>query len=223
MRPKKKNEPANIDADSKEKKKLWWFKEQNPIDRFTGWLVAWTFLLFLATLGLGVVAYWQWGELAKTDGHIADQLAELKTEQRPWIAVNPEVEFAIGRPLVLFLQYKNVGYKPAFHVHVIAQSYVGPQVPDAFSTIPPVFVAKQGNGSTLMQSTSMDYKFEIHETSLIDQKFSDDIDSSHQKIGIVARIEYTDGDGKPHFTNCRAEYSRYLGRFISLNPGNEAE
>jgi hypothetical protein len=32
-------------------KRYWWFNLPNPIDRFTGWLVAWTAMLFLATVG----------------------------------------------------------------------------------------------------------------------------------------------------------------------------
>jgi hypothetical protein len=54
-----------------DKSKRWWFNQRAPIDRFTGWLVTWTFLLFIATvINAGV--------LWKTDSTLHDTLLETK-------------------------------------------------------------------------------------------------------------------------------------------------
>jgi hypothetical protein len=53
------------------KHRHWWFNQSAPIDRFTGWLVAWTALLFIATvINAGV--------LWKTDATLHDTLLETK-------------------------------------------------------------------------------------------------------------------------------------------------
>jgi hypothetical protein len=49
----------------------WWFNQPVPIDRFTGWLVAWTFLLFLATIGSAAVLW-------KTDHTLVETMVETK-------------------------------------------------------------------------------------------------------------------------------------------------
>jgi hypothetical protein len=61
--------------ETKEDKKKWWFKQREPIDRFTGWLVVWTALLFIATVGSVVV-------LHSTDEKIKESYAAV---QRPFI------------------------------------------------------------------------------------------------------------------------------------------
>jgi hypothetical protein len=58
----------------------WWFGQRNPIDRFTGWLVAWTALLCVATVLSALVLY-------KTDHTL--QRTVVAT-QRPWISVKVE-------------------------------------------------------------------------------------------------------------------------------------
>jgi hypothetical protein len=53
------------------KNRRWWFNQSVPIDRFTGWLVTWTALLFIATvINAGV--------LWKTDNTLHDTLLETK-------------------------------------------------------------------------------------------------------------------------------------------------
>lgn len=52
-------------------KRLWWFEQPIPIDRFTGWLVTWTALLFTATVINAVVLY-------KTDLTFHDTLIEAR-------------------------------------------------------------------------------------------------------------------------------------------------
>ena len=125
---KAKAKPAKAENDSK---KQWWFNQSLPIDRFTGWLVIWTFLLFIATTGLAVVAVFQWHELRSTDHNIAkqakianEQLAEMRAGQRAWIAL---ASVEIGGPLEfndtkatiwINLTLKNVGNKPAIQTNV---------------------------------------------------------------------------------------------------------
>jgi hypothetical protein len=53
----------------------WWFNQPIPIDRFTGWLVAWTALLFLATVGNVIV-------INKTDEKIGTQLEEIQRQSK---------------------------------------------------------------------------------------------------------------------------------------------
>ena len=66
------------------KKEPWWFNQPLPIDRFTGWLVAWTALLFIATVCSVAV-------LLVTDDTFNRQLTVMKrqmdtmqADQRPW-------------------------------------------------------------------------------------------------------------------------------------------
>jgi hypothetical protein len=40
-----------------EKESRWWFSQRAPIDRFTGWLVVWTALLFVATIGSAAILW----------------------------------------------------------------------------------------------------------------------------------------------------------------------
>jgi hypothetical protein len=57
-------------------KRRWWFNQPIPIDRFTGWLVAWTALLFGATVFNVVV-------INHTDEKIGGQLEEMKKAYGP--------------------------------------------------------------------------------------------------------------------------------------------
>jgi hypothetical protein len=58
----------------------WWFNQPSPIDRFTGWLVAWTALLCVATC-INAIVLW------KTDHTLTDTLI---ANNRAWIW--PEIE-----------------------------------------------------------------------------------------------------------------------------------
>lgn len=58
------------DETQKDKKK-WWFNQGEPIDQFTGWLVAWTALLFVATICSVVV-------LLITDRTFNEQLGVMR-------------------------------------------------------------------------------------------------------------------------------------------------
>jgi hypothetical protein len=49
MGAKEEYESNKRTTEAKIGKKKWWFKQREPIDRFTGWLVAWTASLFIAT------------------------------------------------------------------------------------------------------------------------------------------------------------------------------
>jgi len=72
--------------------KRWWFRQKNPIDRFTGWLVAWTALLFLATALLffatlaNVVVLHHSDEKIGRQAEIASrQLDIMRGQTRPWL------------------------------------------------------------------------------------------------------------------------------------------
>jgi hypothetical protein len=104
------------------KKEPWWFKQPLPIDRFTGWLVAWTALLFIATICSVAV-------LLITDDTFNHQLAvmqgqldEMQAEQRPWVyAVDVEpagkITLEDGKYFIpLKFTVKNTGHLPAFSV-----------------------------------------------------------------------------------------------------------
>src|SRR5687768_8291309 len=78
MGTKEQYEARKRAEDAKSDQKRWWFRQPNPIDRFTGWLVAWTALLFLGTLGSALV-------LIKTDLTLHETLVAT---QRPWLAIN---------------------------------------------------------------------------------------------------------------------------------------
>jgi len=44
------SQSAGETGETENQRKRWWFQHSAPIDRFTGWLVAWTALLFVATI-----------------------------------------------------------------------------------------------------------------------------------------------------------------------------
>jgi hypothetical protein len=54
-----------------QKKEPWWFKQPLPIDRFTGWLMVFTGLLFLATVVSAAI-------LIKTDFTLGDQAEAIR-------------------------------------------------------------------------------------------------------------------------------------------------
>src|SRR5260221_4271358 len=67
-------EADRIRAVTESDAKRWWFRQKNPIDRFTGWLVAWTALLFVVTIANAII-------LSHTDDKIGEQ-AKIAAEQR---------------------------------------------------------------------------------------------------------------------------------------------
>jgi hypothetical protein len=132
MGPKEVNKTNETDGNTKsgKEKRLWWFQQPAPIDRFTGWLVAYTLLLFIAT---GISACF----LHSTDEAIHGQLIIMKSQldqmkvqteqayqrllatQRPWIVIPeiPEItNFANKSRIISFAiraVFKNVGPSPA--------------------------------------------------------------------------------------------------------------
>lgn len=68
-------ESRRAEKDKPPEKEPWWFKQKLPIDRFTGWLVAWTALLFVATIANAVI-------LHSTDDKIKESYAVV---QRPFV------------------------------------------------------------------------------------------------------------------------------------------
>lgn len=100
------------------KQQPWWFNQALPIDRFTGWLVAWTCILSIATLGLGIAAFFQWRELHKTDETLRKTLV---ISQRAWIApstLNVAGTERAGKNLQVQIGFSNVGNSPAIDLRV---------------------------------------------------------------------------------------------------------
>ena len=121
----------------------WWFNQPQPIDRFTGWLVAWTALLFIASIASAAI-------LLKTDSGLQEQITGLKrlldlmeSDQRPWISVqvapgaftwSDAVSPTATAPIVVtqipgvnFTPHfilKNVGKSPAANVAINSKIYL---------------------------------------------------------------------------------------------------
>jgi hypothetical protein len=91
MVPKQNNESRNArshPSENAKKKWVWWFNQPTPIDRFTGWLVTWTALLFIATVGSAYV-------LLQTDNTLHNTLIETKkAADAATVAANATVEAA---------------------------------------------------------------------------------------------------------------------------------
>ena len=97
MGTKEQYEARKASAKAERDKQKWWFQQPDPINRFTGWLVAWTALLFFGTI---ISA----GVLLKTDHTLQDTIAanrevssnqltafdrEAKIRLRSYIAIIP--------------------------------------------------------------------------------------------------------------------------------------
>jgi hypothetical protein len=103
---RKADEKAKREAD---KSKRWWFNQRVPIDRFTGWLVAWTALLFIATI---INA----GVLWKTDHTLKET---LEASNRAWITphiLHLEKPIKSGEAVSSIQYYGNIGHEPAINV-----------------------------------------------------------------------------------------------------------
>lgn len=122
---------GNEDSQKGEKRREpWWFKQPLPIDRFTGWLVAWTALLFVATVINAGILYITDTTLKETLGETRKAseaatksvaLAEksLIAANRAWIAPDAVIilnKLALGKPLNLGITYRNIGKEPATDV-----------------------------------------------------------------------------------------------------------
>ena len=87
---KSRNEARDARKAEKQKprpKRLWWFQQPQPIDRFTGWLVAWTALLFIGTIISAAILF-------KTDNTLQETLTAT---QRPWVSIAAEFSGPIVR------------------------------------------------------------------------------------------------------------------------------
>ena len=99
------------------KKEPWFFKQPAAIDRFTGWLQLYTFLLVIATIISAAILY-------KTDLTLHDTLVSA---QRPWLSIKPSVVGPIDlndRRLSVraTIMVKNTGRSPAGSVYIYADS-----------------------------------------------------------------------------------------------------
>lgn len=88
------------------KKDVWWFREPLPIDRFTGWLVAFTALLFIATIVNAVVLWITDHTLRET----------LEANNRAWIAVTgatADYSPVLNQAVTAKIGLRNSGQSPA--------------------------------------------------------------------------------------------------------------
>jgi hypothetical protein len=134
MGAKEEYKAQNAERDTRRAEKQnskWWFRQPIPIDRFTGWLVAWTALLFAATIANVVI-------LNLTDDKIGQQLTVMKgqldllsLDQRPWLALDVSTkgplshdrkgwDYGLSWYLPLDYRIKNVGKTPAIDVAFFA-------------------------------------------------------------------------------------------------------
>jgi hypothetical protein len=89
-----------------------WFELPNPIDRFTGWLVAWTALLTAATIINAII-------LGITDHTLKET---LEANNRAWIAIKTvtlENAPGLGLPVLGHMIYKNTGRSPALNMNYV--------------------------------------------------------------------------------------------------------
>jgi hypothetical protein len=124
----------------------WWFSQPVPIDRFTGWLVAWTALLFIATAANVLVLnhtdekIGKQAKIATDQAKIAadqakimrNQLDVMEADQRPWISMVAMPKIASPLHMItnswatvdLTFTIKNSGRLPARRV-AIALKIIG--------------------------------------------------------------------------------------------------
>lgn len=122
--------------------KKWWFKQRNPIDRFTGWLVVWTAFLFIATVASAIIsaltlievsqggkdthalaeaAKAQAESLANQVANTAAQIAIMEADQRPWIKITSAealTDYTGGSYLYAIVKGENIGKTPARNLRV---------------------------------------------------------------------------------------------------------
>jgi hypothetical protein len=93
-------------AESDQKK--WWFKQPNPINRFTGWLVAWTALLFVGTI-ISAMILWQ-----------SDQTSRLANRAFVYFENPHFIPYPQEKPVVITITTNiiNSGNTPAHNVDI---------------------------------------------------------------------------------------------------------
>lgn len=96
-------------AQEREPMPYWWLGQRDPVARFTKWLVCWTALLFVGTIGSAIVLWITDHTLRET----------LEANNRAWIAIvnaNLEAAIEVGQPVRSNLLYRNSGQSPALKV-----------------------------------------------------------------------------------------------------------
>jgi hypothetical protein len=196
--------------DSSPKKKREWNWERDGIIGL--WIAAF--------VGLAAVVVGSMDSGAQR-GAMQRQLDELRDEQRPWIGITVALdEPKAGLPLKLSVQYINVGHKPAFKVAVYAMLKPWPVGP--IEEIPANILHGEEGGNVFLPGMSSSTRMKIDNDAPVNQAFIDELKSNPNKLWLVARAEYVDGDNKPHFTSIRVVYSPIVEGFTGFNPGNDA-
>src|SRR5438477_6454456 len=85
----------------------WWFKEKEPVARFTGWVAIYAFAL-ATVAGLQTCI-------------LNNQLSEMRTENRPWIGIENIKAGALqsDSPLTVEITLRNTGKTPAFKTKTV--------------------------------------------------------------------------------------------------------
>lgn len=96
---------------------------------WTRWLAILTGVLAVATIGMSIIAFFQWKELQKTDEHIGAQLDVMRAGQRAWIAIEGiriGGDLFIGgghASITLKVTMRNTGNLPALNVNVVGHIF----------------------------------------------------------------------------------------------------
>jgi hypothetical protein len=90
----------------------WWFNHPGTIERFTGWLVVWTALLFVGTMASAIILW-------RTDRTLHET---LDASNRAWISIvsaNLDEMPSEGLPILGSVTYQNIGKSPALKANYV--------------------------------------------------------------------------------------------------------
>jgi len=103
-------------AQEREPMPIWWLGQRDPVARFSKWLMIWTALLFVGTIGSGIILY-------KTDITLQNTTV---TNERPWLKleIEPAGDFSysteLGIDFLIKVNIKNIGKTPALYANIDA-------------------------------------------------------------------------------------------------------
>jgi hypothetical protein len=181
--------------DKTREKQPWWFNQPNPIDRFTGWLVAVTALLFVATV-INAIILWI------TD-HTLKQT--LEANNRAWIApsgallnTRPTTNLVLEQPIEPTLLYRNSGQSPALNLGS-AMEVILADSPEGTFTIEPSKICDgvaPGGSALFPSATSITISFPADNPKIV---FNDAIQDTKKVVMWRGCFRY-ETYGKPRKT-----------------------
>jgi hypothetical protein len=128
-------EADRIETEAQSESRRWWFRQKNPIDRVTGWLVVWTAALFIATIANAVI-------LHSTDGKIKESYAAV---QRPFVTARDIVIDQNMMPgyWMFGVRFENSGNTPTSEMEFVSLgNVIPPNDPEEMFRNPPPWVSK---------------------------------------------------------------------------------